>query len=190
MILWFKPERLPLPVITIQGGHRNALGWFAWSRWESRDGAIIDEINFVPECLNRDILFDIAETLVHELVHLANYTAGIKDCSSNQYHNAHFQNRAVAVGMACERRREIGWAKTGLTPALRQRISALRPIRMPSTSSGYHQPHDLGTPPTPESRMAAGSVSKPRERSSANGAALASAPPRGWRRRRSCTPNA
>jgi len=64
MVLWFKPERLPLPVITIQGGRRNALGWFAWSRWESRDGAIIDEINFVPEYLNRD-LFDIAGTLVH-----------------------------------------------------------------------------------------------------------------------------
>lgn len=126
MVLWFKPERLPLPVITIQGGRRNALGWFAWSRWESRDGAIIDEINFVPEYLDRDI-FDIAGTLLHELVHLANYTAEIKDCSSNQYHDAHFRNRAVAVGLSCERFGNYGWAKTGLTAALRDRITGLRP---------------------------------------------------------------
>jgi hypothetical protein len=126
MVLWFQPERLPLPVITIQGNIRGALGWFAWSRWESRDGAILDEINFVPEYLGRDV-FDIAETLVHELVHLANFVAGIRDCSSNQYHNAHFRNRAVAVGLTCERTRHCGWAKTGLTPALRERIAAIRP---------------------------------------------------------------
>src|SRR4051812_30061654 len=58
-VFWFKPQRLPLPLITIQGGGQNALGWFAWSRWECRDGAILDEINFVPEYLGRDV-FDIA----------------------------------------------------------------------------------------------------------------------------------
>jgi hypothetical protein len=83
MVLWFKPQRLPLPVITIQGGQRNALGWFAWSRWESRDGAVLDEINFVPEHLGRDV-FDIAETLLHELVHLANYTAGMERLPARQ----------------------------------------------------------------------------------------------------------
>lgn len=126
MVFWFKPQSLPLPVITIQGGHRLALGWFAWSRWESRDGAILDEINFVPEYLGRDV-FEIAETLVHELVHLANYTDGIRDCSSNQHHNRHFRDRAVAVGLACERMSPYGWAKTGLTPALRERIARLNP---------------------------------------------------------------
>ena len=126
MVLWFEPERLPLPVITIQGGHRNALGWFAWSCWESRDGAILDEINFVPEFLGRDV-FDIRETLVHELVHLANFTAGIRDCSSNQYHIGRFRDCALSVGLSCERMGPYGWAKTGLTPALRERIAALQP---------------------------------------------------------------
>ncbi len=115
-----------MPVITIQGGERNTLGWFAWSRWESRAGAILDEVNFVAERLSRDV-FDIAATLMHELVHLANYTAGIRDCSSNQYHNSHFRDRAVAVGLACERIAARGWAKTSLTPLLRERIAALRP---------------------------------------------------------------
>lgn len=123
---WFKPQRLPLSVITIQGGWRNTLGWFAWSRWEIRDGAILDEINFVAEHLGRDV-YDIAATLLHELVHLANYAAGIRDCSSNQYHNGHFRDRALAVGLACERMGARGWAKTSLTPALRDRIAALRP---------------------------------------------------------------
>lgn len=81
MVLWFRPQSLPLPVITIQGGYRVAQGWFAWSRCESRGGAILDEINVVPEYLSRDV-FSIGETPVHGLVHLANYTAGIKDCSS------------------------------------------------------------------------------------------------------------
>ncbi len=124
--LWFKPQKLPLPVITIQSGCRNALGWYAWSRWESQDGAILDEINFVPEYLNRDV-FDIAGILLHELVHLANYVVGIRDCSSNQYHNRHFRDRALSVGLACERMGAYGWAKTSLTPALRDRIAALRP---------------------------------------------------------------
>jgi hypothetical protein len=126
MVFWFKPQSLPLPVITIQGGHRLALGWFAWSRWETRDAAILDEINFVPEYLNRDV-FDIAETLLHELVHLANYTARIRDCTSNQYHNRHFRDRAAGVGLACERMSPYGWAKTSLTPALRERVAALQP---------------------------------------------------------------
>jgi hypothetical protein len=48
MVSWFKPQLLPRPVITIQGGRWEALGWFAWSRWECRDWAVLDEINFVP----------------------------------------------------------------------------------------------------------------------------------------------
>jgi len=126
MVLWFKPQSLPLPVITIQRGPQNALGWFAWARWESRSGGIHDEINFVPEHLDRDV-FDIAETLLHELVHLANYTAGIRDCTSNQYHNARFRDRALAVGLWCERVGSYGWARTGLTPAARERIALLGP---------------------------------------------------------------
>lgn len=126
MVLWFKPQILPLPVISIQGGYRLALGWFAWSRWESRDGAILNEINFVPEHLGRGV-FDIAETLVHELVHLANFVGEIRDCSSNQYHNRHFRDRAVSVGLACDRVPLHGWAKTSLTPELSERIALLKP---------------------------------------------------------------
>jgi hypothetical protein len=126
MILWFEPQRLPRPVITIQCGDRRSYGWFAWSRWENHDGAILDEINFVPEYLSRN-LFDTAGTLLHELVHLANFTAGIKDFSSNRYHNGKFRDRAVSVGMSCERFDPYGWAKTGLTPVLHERIALLQP---------------------------------------------------------------
>jgi len=126
MVFWFEPQRIPLPVITIQSTSRGALGWFAWACWESRDGAILDEINFVPEHLGRDV-FDIAETLMHELVHLANFAAGIKDCTSNQYHNSHFRDRAVAIAMTCTRTAKRGWSKTGLTPELRERIAGLYP---------------------------------------------------------------
>jgi hypothetical protein len=126
MVSWFEPQVLPLPVITIQGGRRDALGWFARSCWESRDGAILNEINFVPEHLNREV-FDIAETLVHELTHLANFVAGIRDCSSNQYHNARFRERALSIGLTCARVEPFGWAKTGMTAELRKRIANLGP---------------------------------------------------------------
>ncbi len=126
MVLWFKPQCLPVPVITIQGGCRNALGWFAKSIWETRDGAVLDEINFVPEHLNRDV-FDIAETLLHELAHLANHVAEVKDCSSFQYHNSKFRDRAVSVGLVCERVPRFGWAKTSLGIDLRDRVAALAP---------------------------------------------------------------
>jgi hypothetical protein len=126
MRLWFEPHCLPLPVITIQGGRREALGWFARSSWETRDGAILDEINFVPEHLHRDV-FDIAETLLHELVHLANHVAQVKDCSSFQYHNAKFRDRAVSVGLVCERVERFGWAKTSLGIDLRDRVAGLSP---------------------------------------------------------------
>ena len=150
MRLWFKPECLPMPVITIQGGEHNTLGWFAWSRWESRAGAILDEVNFVAERLSRDV-FDIAATLMHELVHLANYTAGIRDCSSNQYHNSHFRDRAVAVGLACERIAARGWAKTSLTPLLRERIAGFGPIPPPLTCSAFLLPQPVPAAASPGS---------------------------------------
>ena len=183
MVLWFKPERLPLPVITIQCGHPKALGWFAWSRWESRDGEILNEINFVPEYLGRDVL-SIAETLVHELVHLANYTAGVRDCTSNQYHNAHFRDRAISVGLACERMDPHGWARTSLTPELHERIASMQPD--PSAFDLFRLPPAprkgirgvVGGPLDVVGVNTVGTIAK--RKSSLNGSAVGLVHRRGW----------
>jgi hypothetical protein len=125
--LWFKPQGLPAPLITIQSaGRRRALGWFARARWVRSQGDELHEINFAAEYLNRDV-FDIAETLVHEFVHLLNFADGISDCTVNQYHNGRFRDRAESVGLICKQFDPYGWAKTSLSPELRERITALQP---------------------------------------------------------------
>jgi hypothetical protein len=122
----FLPQLLHLPIITIQSGRRQALGWFIGSCWESRDGGILDEINLFPEHLGRNV-FEIMSTLMHELIHVANHGAGIKDCFANNYHNEYFRDRAVSVGLVCERAGAFGWAKTRLSIALREWLAALSP---------------------------------------------------------------
>src|SRR5690349_14755961 len=80
---WFTPRILPKAVITIQSkGRRAALGWFSARRWENQDRQHLPEINISAESLQRHVL-DIAEVLLHEMVHYANAVAGIRDVSSN-----------------------------------------------------------------------------------------------------------
>jgi hypothetical protein len=115
---------LPLPVITIQHrGRRAAVGWFAGDRWrEATDGdRRLPEINICAENLARGT-DDIAETLIHEMVHYCNQLAGLKDCSKNQYHNKHFRDRCLSVGLNCEKMGGRGWSETSPSPALLARV--------------------------------------------------------------------
>ena len=43
------------------------------------------------------------EVLTHELAHFINYSKGINDCSSNQYHNKHFKKQAENLLLKCEK---------------------------------------------------------------------------------------
>ncbi len=123
--LWFKPRNvfLPLPVITVQTrGRRNALGWFWKDKWQERDTEKrIPELNICAEHLQAD-LYDIANTLLHEMCHYANFLRGIKDCSSNQYHNRKFRRECNDIGLICKETGRHGWADTELTPELRQLV--------------------------------------------------------------------
>ncbi|MDC0937157.1 SprT-like domain-containing protein [Pirellulales bacterium] len=126
-LLLFKQQKMPMPVITIQAaGRRKALGWFLESAWQN-DGAAnrIPEINMSAEHLGRGI-YEIANTLIHEMVHLSNYLAGIKDCSSTQYHNKRFKELAESVGLVCERADDganrAGWGYTALSKELQIQV--------------------------------------------------------------------
>jgi hypothetical protein len=67
---------------------------------------------------------DIAETLIHEMVHYANALDGIDDCSRNQYHRKSFKERCGTIGLLCEKDGSHGWGQTSLTPALAKIVEA------------------------------------------------------------------
>ena len=58
---------------------------------------------------------DIIVTLMHEIAHFHNYKNGIKDCSSNQYHNKHFKKSAEMLLLNVERFLNRGYCLTTRT---------------------------------------------------------------------------
>jgi hypothetical protein len=125
----FKPQKLPLPVIAVQTrGRRSALGWFAEDQWQVKgcgsESATYDEITICAEHLRAEPT-DIAETLLHEMVHLSNALRGRRDCSTNNYHTKVFWWRCAEVGLECRKEGHRGWAKTSLSPELRARVEAV-----------------------------------------------------------------
>ncbi|MEZ6117156.1 MAG: SprT-like domain-containing protein [Pirellulaceae bacterium] len=149
--LWFKPRKvkLPRPIITIQyAGRGNRLGWFWREKWkEIRSGRTVSEINICAEHLESDN-YAIAETLIHEMVHYANWLRKIRDCSSNQYHNKKFKRECENVGLICRQMGWRGWADTDLTPELEKLVDdcalsdeAFSVFRIqPGRSSGKREP--------------------------------------------------
>lgn len=117
----FKRE-MPLPVITIQSkGRKNALGWFVKDKWSNTVGKL-PEINICAEHLARSPE-DIAEVLLHEMVHYADALDGIPDCTVRQYHNLNFKNLCDEVGLICRKTPARGWAATSLSPELGEKVA-------------------------------------------------------------------
>lgn len=56
---------------------------------------------------------------------MTNNADGIRDCSSNQYHNVHFAERCRSVGLVPQRGYR-GWHNTEISPDLLERIEALK----------------------------------------------------------------
>jgi hypothetical protein len=121
----FPEVEFPQPVIVIQTrGRRRMLGWFCRDKWGNESDQGISEITITAEHL-RGPAEEIAGTLVHEMTHYGNHILGVKDCSSNQYHNKHFKTLAESVGLVVTRGPR-GWAYTTNGPELLGQIQALR----------------------------------------------------------------
>jgi len=118
-------REMPLPVITIQSkGRRNALGWHWKDKWQNAEPDKIAEINVSAEYLGRPVE-EIAETMLHEMVHHANNLDGISDCTIRQYHNQNFRKRCCAIGLTCEKHASRGWATTSLSDDLKTKVQAV-----------------------------------------------------------------
>ncbi len=61
------------------------------------------------------------EVLAHELAHLVNHIKGVKDCSSNQYHNKHFKKQAEGFLLKVERGKR-GYSKTTETEEFKEMV--------------------------------------------------------------------
>jgi hypothetical protein len=113
-----------VPVIQTRGRKKRCSGWFELARWSTRDGQLRAELTLAAETLNRDLV-DIAHTLIHEAVHVANAKQGIKDCAGprNDRHNAKFKEAAEKIGLVCKEPIDsYGWGYTELSDELRKRI--------------------------------------------------------------------
>ena len=118
-------REMPLPVITIQSkGRKNALGWHWKDKWQNAEPGKLTEINLCAEYLGRPAE-EIAETMLHEMVHHANNLDGVSDCTIRQYHNQHFKNRCDEIGLICEKYPGRGWAKTSLSDDLKTKVQAV-----------------------------------------------------------------
>ena len=79
--------------------------------WVSDSGGT-HEINIDAGTLGRPII-EIAETLLHEMVHYYNYVNKIKDTSRyGSYHNRKFKETAEAHGLIVQYNKRYGWNQT------------------------------------------------------------------------------
>lgn len=118
-------SQLPEVEIVIQRkGKHKAYGWFTMHKvWTSEK----HEITITAEHLDRGCLA-IAETLLHEMVHLSNSAKGIEDCSrGGTYHNEKFAKEAQRIGLVVKKGKS-GFSNTELSDGLKARIEGLKYI--------------------------------------------------------------
>lgn len=65
-------------------------------------------------------------TLAHELAHFVNNLKGIKDCSTNQYHNKHFKESAELLKLGVEKGKR-GYSTTTETEEFKELLEEFKP---------------------------------------------------------------
>ena len=121
----FFADELEKPVITVcPDGKNKAYGWFVcgeiWREDGEETGAT--ELNVSAQFLNRPFA-DIAETMLHEMVHQYAYRNQMQDCSrGGSYHNKLYAKLAREHGLEVEKADKTGWSETRLTVISREII--------------------------------------------------------------------
>ena len=118
----FFESALSKPVITIMPEERKrsdvrVLGWFTdYEVWAEKSGGRAYELNITADYADRSVL-DIAETLLHEMVHQFACESGINDCSrAGTYHNKNYALIACAHGLNVKKTKKYGFSDTRLKP--------------------------------------------------------------------------
>lgn len=144
----FYNGELQSPIITVspdttKGAYGWCTAWKAWSNSEQKrtvdfskvtkeeleamkkdDGFY--EINICAEHLARPFEA-VAETLLHEMVHLYNLQIGVQDTSrGGTYHNKKYKESAEKHGLTVEKDAKYGWTKTSLNDETKAFVDGLQ----------------------------------------------------------------
>lgn len=130
----FYNGELQKPVITVSPDiTKGAYGWCtSWKAWkiakaegeEIKEDEGYFEINICAEYLSRPFE-QVAETLLHEMVHLYNLQIGVQDTSrSGTYHNKKFKEAAEQHGLIAEPSGKYGYSSTKLNDEAEQFIAS------------------------------------------------------------------
>ena len=104
------PRATILVTRALKGAHAH---FTHFTPWES-DGVKFNEIALNAESFSLGAEH-VLDSLLHEVAHSINYSKGVKDCSSNQYHNAHFARVAQSLGLETSEIKGKGHASTKLS---------------------------------------------------------------------------
>ena len=123
----FYNNELQTPVITVSPDTtKGAYGWCTgWRAWKDGESEGYYEINMCAEHLTRSFT-EVAETLLHEMVHLYNLQHDIKDTSrSGTYHNAKYKASAEQHGLSVKKSDKYGWSDTSLDDEAKAFINSI-----------------------------------------------------------------
>lgn len=112
-------------IVTIQEIGKTTKGQFASETVPNHFENTTKPLNHI--CISSNHLKDTPyETIGHEFGHLYNYLKGIKDCSSNQYHNKNFKAIAELLHLKVEKGKR-GFAYTSETPEFKEMLKEFKP---------------------------------------------------------------
>jgi len=110
--------KLTRPIITVMASAKQGLFGYYMPRkvWQT-DEERLSELNITAETVGGDV-YELVDTMLHEMVHQYNDVNGIKDCSrGGTYHNKKFKESAERVGLIVECDKKSGFHLTSLSPA-------------------------------------------------------------------------
>lgn len=114
-------------VVTINKTKKDTLGFFQSK--ECKDKYInetedINNINLNTLNIKKSSPYEV---LTHELAHLLNYNEGIKDCSSNQYHNKKFKVMAESLCLIVTKSDKRGYSVTSESEEFKTMLGEFKP---------------------------------------------------------------
>lgn len=124
-----KKFNLNLPsnyVITINKASKNAIGFFMCKEHNEKfinSTQDLNNINLNTYYLKENNPFEV---LAHETAHFINYLKGVKDCSSNQYHNKKFKAVAEMLFLKVDKGKK-GYNITSETEEFNKIIEEFKP---------------------------------------------------------------
>lgn len=126
---YYFESTLPQPYITLTVGAKKNGNNLAGCFWDDTyvnvndDTDIKYEISIAGERLGEGI-YQTAETLMHEMIHLYCKVNSIIDCKGKS-HNKKFKKACEARDLICDKAQGIGWGHTEATPAFCDFIQSL-----------------------------------------------------------------